>query len=174
MLRSSAAETGRLRDWTCRWRVQDDDVVTINLTSAGKTELVVSCPDKSGLGLRLARIIFDFGLLIDKGDFSTDGKWCFVVFHVSPDVHTGNGSSGCASSFSGVRESGSEPLTGSNGRDINLHSTGKYDAQQQHSKSGGFRHSPTFNHQNAAQVYSTSNGKRRGYDHPTLRRLPPW
>jgi len=85
----SRAEMNGMLDYA----TEDDDAVHVNPSSTGKTELVVSCPDKSGLGLRLARIIFDFGLLIDRGDFSTDGKWCYVVLRVQPDTDTNRGSS---------------------------------------------------------------------------------
>ncbi|RWR95442.1 ACT domain-containing protein ACR9-like protein isoform X1 [Cinnamomum micranthum f. kanehirae] len=64
----------------------DDDVVKIE---DGRTEgeasmISVNCPDKTGLGCDLCRIILDFGLSITRGDVSTDGKWCFVVFWVIP------------------------------------------------------------------------------------------
>ncbi|XP_020272729.1 ACT domain-containing protein ACR9-like [Asparagus officinalis] len=44
----------------------------------------VNCPDKTGLGCDLCRIILEFGLYITRGDVSTDGKWCFVVLWVIP------------------------------------------------------------------------------------------
>ncbi|KAI3917133.1 hypothetical protein MKX01_003582 [Papaver californicum] len=44
--------------------------------------ITVNCPDKTGLGCDLCRIILFFGLNIVKGDFSTDGKWCYIVFWV--------------------------------------------------------------------------------------------
>ncbi|CAM8924534.1 unnamed protein product [Rhodiola kirilowii] len=46
------------------------------------TEITVNCPDKTGLGCDLCRIILLFGLSISKGDFQTDGKWCYIVFSV--------------------------------------------------------------------------------------------
>ncbi|PIN01604.1 [Protein-PII] uridylyltransferase [Handroanthus impetiginosus] len=46
------------------------------------TVITVNCPDKTGLGCDLCRIILLFGLSIARGDFSTDGKWCYVVFWV--------------------------------------------------------------------------------------------
>lgn len=45
-------------------------------------EIRISCPDATGLGVDLTRIILDFGLRILKGDISTDGKWCFLIFKV--------------------------------------------------------------------------------------------
>jgi len=49
----------------------------------------VTCPDKTGLGADLARTIFDFGLVIVKGDFATDGQWAFVLLtiYAPPSTH---------------------------------------------------------------------------------------
>ena len=41
-----------------------------------------SCPDATGLGVDIARMLLDFGLRILRGDISTDGKWCFIIFKV--------------------------------------------------------------------------------------------
>ena len=57
------------------------DVVKVK-PGKNATEVEVSCPDRRGLGFALARIMFAFGLNVVKGDFSIDGSWCFVVFHV--------------------------------------------------------------------------------------------
>ncbi|KAI8032096.1 ACT domain-containing protein ACR10 [Camellia lanceoleosa] len=46
------------------------------------TVITVNCPDKTGLGCDLCRIILLFGLSIARGDVSTDGKWCYLVFWV--------------------------------------------------------------------------------------------
>ncbi|XP_068338733.1 ACT domain-containing protein ACR9-like [Pyrus communis] len=67
--------------------VPSDDVVVIQ---KGKRPgepciITVNCPDKTGLGCDICRIILDFGLLIEKADFSTDGIWCYVVLWVFPD-----------------------------------------------------------------------------------------
>ncbi|PIA39023.1 hypothetical protein AQUCO_02700299v1 [Aquilegia coerulea] len=67
----------------------NDDVVIIEKSNkaGGDDEarvITVNCPDKTGLGCDLCRIILDFGLSITKGDVSTDGKWCYVVFWVMP------------------------------------------------------------------------------------------
>lgn len=61
-----------------------DDVVLISPPEkeADPTVITVNCPDKTGLGCDLCRIILFFGLSIVRGDFSTDGKWCYVVFWV--------------------------------------------------------------------------------------------
>ncbi|KAK3043047.1 hypothetical protein RJ639_002615 [Escallonia herrerae] len=61
-----------------------DDVVIIRQTEkeGDPTVITVNCPDKTGLGCDLCRIILFFGLSIVRGDVSTDGKWCYVVFWV--------------------------------------------------------------------------------------------
>lgn len=65
-----------------------DDVVLIehgkNPNDRTTTLVTVNCPDKLGLGCDLTRIVLDFGLYITRGDFSTDGRWCYVVFWVVP------------------------------------------------------------------------------------------
>lgn len=45
-------------------------------------EVRISCPDATGLGVDIARMLLDFGLRILKGDISTDGQWCFIIFRV--------------------------------------------------------------------------------------------
>ncbi|XP_061357141.1 ACT domain-containing protein ACR10-like [Gastrolobium bilobum] len=61
-----------------------DDVVIIRQpeTEGDPTVITVNCPDKTGLGCDLCRIILFFGLNIVRGDVSTDGKWCYIVFWV--------------------------------------------------------------------------------------------
>ncbi|KAL0344667.1 UNVERIFIED_CONTAM: ACT domain-containing protein ACR10 [Sesamum radiatum] len=44
--------------------------------------ITVNCPDKTGLGCDLCRIILFFGLTVVGTDVSTDGKWCYIVFWV--------------------------------------------------------------------------------------------
>lgn len=63
-----------------------DDVVLIQpAKSPGEPSVItVNCPDKAGLGCDLCRIILEFGLSITKGDFSTDGRWCYIVLWVDP------------------------------------------------------------------------------------------
>ncbi|KAK8926211.1 hypothetical protein KSP39_PZI019010 [Platanthera zijinensis] len=63
-----------------------DEVVEIQLgKKAGEPSIVtVNCPDQTGLGCDLCRIILEFGLCITRGDVSTDGHWCFVVLWVVP------------------------------------------------------------------------------------------
>lgn len=46
--------------------------------------ITINCPDKAGLGCDLCRIILEFGLCIARGDFSTDGRWCYIVFSFVP------------------------------------------------------------------------------------------
>ncbi|MQL74750.1 hypothetical protein Taro_007111, partial [Colocasia esculenta] len=81
--------------------VGSDDAVVIQLgKKAGEASVItVNCPDKTGLGCDLCRIILEFGLCISRADtdlflsslvahimkdLSTDGKWCYVVFWVVP------------------------------------------------------------------------------------------
>ncbi|KAI3822531.1 hypothetical protein L1987_10122 [Smallanthus sonchifolius] len=61
-----------------------EDVVIIkqNEKEDEATVITINCPDKTGLGCDLCRIILFFGLSIVRGDVSTDGKWCFIVFWV--------------------------------------------------------------------------------------------
>ncbi|XP_020095752.1 ACT domain-containing protein ACR10-like isoform X2 [Ananas comosus] len=61
----------------------EDVVVIREAEAAGEpAEITVSCPDKTGLGCDLCRVILFFGLSIVRGDVSTDGKWCYIVFWV--------------------------------------------------------------------------------------------
>ncbi|XP_068646192.1 ACT domain-containing protein ACR10-like [Aristolochia californica] len=64
--------------------IQSDDIVLIREPEKpGEPSVItVNCPDKTGLGSDLCRIIFFFGLSIVRGDVSTDGKWCYIVFWV--------------------------------------------------------------------------------------------
>ncbi|XP_027366717.1 ACT domain-containing protein ACR10-like isoform X1 [Abrus precatorius] len=61
-----------------------DDVVIIAQPDkeGDPTVITVNCPDKTGLGCDLCRIILFFGLNIVRGDVSTDGIWCYIVFWV--------------------------------------------------------------------------------------------
>lgn len=61
-----------------------DDLVLIRPPEkpGDHTVVTVNCPDKTGLGCDLCRIILFFGLSIVRGDVSTDGKWCYCVFWV--------------------------------------------------------------------------------------------
>ncbi|KAF2307426.1 hypothetical protein GH714_028479 [Hevea brasiliensis] len=66
-----------------------DDVVIISQSEKERdlSVITVNCPDKTGLGSDLCRILF-FGLNIVKGDLSTDGKWCYIVFWVAGNSST--------------------------------------------------------------------------------------
>ncbi|XP_062199672.1 ACT domain-containing protein ACR10 isoform X2 [Phragmites australis] len=66
--------------------IPSDEVVQIRHADvAGEpTVVTVSCPDKTGLGCDLCRVVLLFGLNIVKGDMSTDGKWCYIVLWVVP------------------------------------------------------------------------------------------
>ncbi|KAG4215987.1 hypothetical protein ERO13_A01G213000v2 [Gossypium hirsutum] len=63
-----------------------DDVVIINQSKneAEPSVITINCPDKTGLGCDLCRILLFFGLTIVRGDVSTDGKWCYIVLWVIP------------------------------------------------------------------------------------------
>lgn len=63
----------------------EDAVVMQLATSQGEDNVItVNCPDEAGLGCDLCRTILEFGLRITRGDVSTDGHWCYVVFWVVP------------------------------------------------------------------------------------------
>ncbi|KAL0358623.1 UNVERIFIED_CONTAM: ACT domain-containing protein ACR10 [Sesamum angustifolium] len=63
--------------------IYEDAVLIKEAERAGEhTVITVNCPDKTGLGCDLCRIILLFGLSIVRGDVSTDGKWCYLVFWV--------------------------------------------------------------------------------------------
>ncbi|XP_042475955.1 ACT domain-containing protein ACR9-like isoform X2 [Macadamia integrifolia] len=63
----------------------DDMVLILKGKKVGEPSVItVNCPDKTGLGCDLCRIILEFGLRITKGDVSTDGIWCYIVLWVVP------------------------------------------------------------------------------------------
>nr|CAB3452885.1 unnamed protein product [Digitaria exilis] len=66
--------------------VPSDEVVQIRHADAAGNPAVVtiSCPDKTGLGCDLCRVVLLFGLSVVKGDMSTDGRWCYIVLWVLP------------------------------------------------------------------------------------------
>jgi hypothetical protein len=66
--------------------VPSDEVVQICHADAAWDPAVVtvSCPDKTGLGCDLCRVVLLFGLSVVKGDMSTDGRWCYIVLWVLP------------------------------------------------------------------------------------------
>lgn len=61
-----------------------DDVVMIKHSEqeGEPSGVTVNCPDKTGLGCDICRIILFFGLTIVRIDVSTDGKWCYIVLWV--------------------------------------------------------------------------------------------
>lgn len=65
-----------------------DDIVLIEdgKKPGDPTVVTVNCPDKAGLGCDLCRIVLEFGLYVTRGDFSTDGKWCYIVLWVVPHL----------------------------------------------------------------------------------------
>ncbi|XVE99537.1 hypothetical protein REPUB_Repub03eG0207600 [Reevesia pubescens] len=68
--------------------IPSDDIVLIQLPKnpSEPTVLTVNCPDKPGLGCDLCRTILEFGLSITRADFSTDGRWCYIVIWLVPNV----------------------------------------------------------------------------------------
>ncbi|OVA06940.1 ACT domain [Macleaya cordata] len=64
--------------------IPSEDVVLIRQSEkpGDPNVITVNCPDKTGLGCDLCRIILLFRLSIVRGDISTDGKWCYIVFWV--------------------------------------------------------------------------------------------
>eukprot|EP01018_Ginkgo_biloba_P031220 Gb_38010 [translate_table: standard] len=63
-----------------------DEVVAIRLgqNQGDPSVITVNCLDKIGLSCDLARVIFESGLSVVRGDLSTDGKWCYLIFWVLP------------------------------------------------------------------------------------------
>jgi len=45
-------------------------------------EFRLTCPDKTGLGADICRVVFEFGLVVTRGDFTTDGVWALVLLTV--------------------------------------------------------------------------------------------
>ncbi|CAH8387086.1 unnamed protein product [Eruca vesicaria subsp. sativa] len=63
----------------------EDAVVIQNGKKAGEPHVItVNCPDRTGVGCDICRIVLDFGLYIKKGDVTTDGVWCYIVLWVIP------------------------------------------------------------------------------------------
>ncbi|XP_013587977.1 PREDICTED: ACT domain-containing protein ACR9-like [Brassica oleracea var. oleracea] len=63
----------------------EDAVVIEKGKKAGEPHVItVNCPDRTGLGCDICRIVLDFGLYIKKGDVTTDGVWCYIVLWVVP------------------------------------------------------------------------------------------
>ncbi|KQJ91634.1 ACT domain-containing protein ACR10 [Brachypodium distachyon] len=64
--------------------IPSDEVVQIRHpdVAGDPTVVTISCPDKTGLGCDLCRVVLLFGLNVLKGDMSTDGRWCYIVLWV--------------------------------------------------------------------------------------------
>ena len=62
----------------------DEGFVGVRVTPVGdrSADVRICSPDATGFGCDLARTMFDFGLVVERGDFSTDGKWSFLMFKV--------------------------------------------------------------------------------------------
>ncbi|KAI5055885.1 hypothetical protein GOP47_0029406 [Adiantum capillus-veneris] len=64
----------------------DDNIVVIQRgqQKGDPTTISINCLDQPGLAFDLARVLFEFGLNVVKGDLSKDGQWCLVIFWVTP------------------------------------------------------------------------------------------
>jgi hypothetical protein len=60
----------------------DEGFVTVTPVGDRSADVRICSPDATGFGCDLARTMFDFGLVVERGDFSTDGKWSFLMFKV--------------------------------------------------------------------------------------------
>ena len=90
--------------------MDDGERVSVTPTGACSADLRICSPDATGFGCDLARTMFDFGLVVERGDFSTDGKWSFLMFKArlvqqverrdltchSRQVRPGNGLDSCS------------------------------------------------------------------------------
>ncbi|KAJ6892482.1 hypothetical protein NC651_025625 [Populus alba x Populus x berolinensis] len=69
--------------------LHEDVVVISQAEKPGEPAVItVNCPDKTGLGCDLCRVILLFGLSICREDAQTDGKWCYLVFWVAGKPNT--------------------------------------------------------------------------------------
>ena len=60
--------------------MQNGERVTVTPVGERSADVRICSPDATGFGCDLARTMFDFGLVVERGDFSTDGKWSFLMF----------------------------------------------------------------------------------------------
>jgi len=60
----------------------DDDARRARGMGAPAAEFRLTCPDKTGLGADICRVAFEFGLVVTRGDFTTDGVWALVLLTV--------------------------------------------------------------------------------------------
>ncbi|XP_072983820.1 ACT domain-containing protein ACR9-like [Typha latifolia] len=63
---------------------EDAVVIQVGKRTGEPSIITVNCPDQTGLGCDICRLILEYGLCITRGDVSTDGQWCYVVFWVVP------------------------------------------------------------------------------------------
>ncbi|XP_078159934.1 ACT domain-containing protein [Carex rostrata] len=64
--------------------IEDAVLIEVTKREGEPSVITVNCPDKTGLGCDVCRTILDFGLCISRGDVSTDGQWCYLVYWVLP------------------------------------------------------------------------------------------
>ncbi|KAL4188939.1 hypothetical protein AMTRI_Chr08g162920 [Amborella trichopoda] len=64
--------------------VPNDDLVLIQPSQRPdeSSVITVNCPNQTGFGCDLCRIVLEFGPSIVRGDVSTDGRWCYIVLWV--------------------------------------------------------------------------------------------
>lgn len=82
-------------------------------------EFRLTCPDKTGLGADICRVVFEFGLVVTRGDFTTDGVWALVLLTVRAG-HAGSGEEGGLARRGGEDEDASD---GAGGRMVSASST---------------------------------------------------
>lgn len=80
----------------------DEGFVTVTPVGDRSADVRICSPDATGFGCDLARIMFDFGLVVDRGDFSTDGKWSFLMFKVRP-LRAAAAAAGCSAVSANLR-----------------------------------------------------------------------
>ena len=76
----------------------DEGFVGVRVTPVGdrSADVRICSPDATGFGCDLARTMFDFGLVVERGDFSTDSKWSFLMFKVRAAARCGRGFLPCS------------------------------------------------------------------------------
>jgi hypothetical protein len=77
-------------------------------------EFRLTCPDKTGLGADICRVVFEFGLVVTRGDFTTDGVWALVLLTVRAG-HAGSGEEGGLVGRGGEGEEASDGAGGRTG-----------------------------------------------------------
>ncbi|KAJ3682728.1 hypothetical protein LUZ60_012955 [Juncus effusus] len=64
--------------------MEDAVVIQVGKRPGEPSVITVNCPDETGLGCDICHSILEFGLCISRGDVSTDGQWCYLVYYVIP------------------------------------------------------------------------------------------